>query len=258
MRILGKILAVHSFKGGTGKTLISTNLAATCASQGKNICLLDLDFRAPSLYVLFKESRSKFWLNDFISGKCEIDDAITDVTKKYGTVGKLFAGLANPSTGAIQEMLIGSRKGEMTALRRLLSLSKTLLEKRGFDYVILDTSPGLQYSSMNAVVASDVTLIVSVNDEMDIDGTRRMVRNFYEAFEKKSFILVNKILCDSEYTPAEKVRLLSRFEKTSEVPLLGIMPLYCDVLRSDRSTIFALEKPDHPFTKIIGTFAKHL
>ena len=39
---MGKIVAVHSYKGGTGKTSLSVNLAATLAKQGKKVCLFDL------------------------------------------------------------------------------------------------------------------------------------------------------------------------------------------------------------------------
>ncbi|GAI06894.1 unnamed protein product, partial [marine sediment metagenome] len=49
----GIVLAVHSYKGGTGKTLVSMNLASIFASQGKNVCLVDLDLRAPSLDATF-------------------------------------------------------------------------------------------------------------------------------------------------------------------------------------------------------------
>ena len=39
---MGKIIAIHSYKGGTGKTSFSVNLAATYARRGKDVCLLDL------------------------------------------------------------------------------------------------------------------------------------------------------------------------------------------------------------------------
>jgi MinD-like ATPase involved in chromosome partitioning or flagellar assembly len=38
------IVAVHSYKGGTGKTLVSANLATLIAAKGKKTCLLDMDF----------------------------------------------------------------------------------------------------------------------------------------------------------------------------------------------------------------------
>ena len=77
---MGKIIALHSYKGGTGKTLLSVNLAATNVRKGKNVCLLDLDFRAPSLHAVFKASNSEYWLNDYLNGVCEIDKVLVDVT----------------------------------------------------------------------------------------------------------------------------------------------------------------------------------
>ena len=56
---MGKIIAVHSYKGGTGKTSLSVNLAATYARRGKKVCLMDLDFRAPSLHALFKDQKAE-------------------------------------------------------------------------------------------------------------------------------------------------------------------------------------------------------
>jgi MinD-like ATPase involved in chromosome partitioning or flagellar assembly len=47
------IITVHSYKGGTGKTLFSVNLAISLAKRGRKVCLLDLDFRAPSLNAIF-------------------------------------------------------------------------------------------------------------------------------------------------------------------------------------------------------------
>ena len=52
-----KVICIHSSRGGTGKTLIALNIAATYASMGKSVALLDLDFRAPSLYTVFEAAR---------------------------------------------------------------------------------------------------------------------------------------------------------------------------------------------------------
>ena len=74
-----KIVAFHSYKGGTGKTLFSINLATTYANRGKKICLFDLDFRAPSLHAAFKTDGSEYWLNpfrlliQFFSDACKIN-----------------------------------------------------------------------------------------------------------------------------------------------------------------------------------------
>ena len=72
------------------------------------------------------------------------------------------------------------RKWEMEALGRLLSLKERLLKDMNFDYVICDSSPGLQYSSINAIVAADVVLVVTSIDRSDVEGTQRMIHDIYD------------------------------------------------------------------------------
>ncbi len=67
---MGKIIAVHSYKGGTGKTLLSVNLAATFAKDGKKVAIFDLDFRAPSLFAILKAENSEVWFNDYLNSNC--------------------------------------------------------------------------------------------------------------------------------------------------------------------------------------------
>ena len=119
------------------------------------MCLLDLDFRAPSLHAIFDENGTENWINDYLNGACDIQKVIVDITKKISKTGKLYVGLANPSTEAIRDMSAKDRKWEMRALGRLLSLKNSLLNDMKLDFVILDTSPGLQYSSINAIVSAD-------------------------------------------------------------------------------------------------------
>ena len=184
---MGKIVALHSYKGGTGKTLLSINLAAMHANKGGSVCLLDLDFRAPSLHAAFKTNSAEYWLNDYLNGACEIKKVLIDLTRVYSIKGRFLVGLANPTTEAIREMSAKDRKWEMKALGRLLSLKTALLNDMQLDYLILDTSPGLQYSSINAIVSADIVLVVTGMDASDIQGTQRMIHELYELFEKKKY-----------------------------------------------------------------------
>jgi MinD-like ATPase involved in chromosome partitioning or flagellar assembly len=250
---VGRIIAVHSYKGGTGKTLISINLAAALAEHGKRVCLFDLDFRAPSLATLLKIEKSECWLNDYLNGICEIDKSLQDISNRVHNGGKLFVGLANPATEAIRDMSSKDRKWEMRALGRLLSLRNSLLNDKGFDYLILDTSPGLQYSSINAIVSADMVLVATTLDRSDVDGTGRMLRELYDLFEKKTEVVLNKVLDVS--SKAGKDEVLAKVNDVYRVPLLGIVPCFCDILKARGGTMFAQEKPDHPVTRILDEMA---
>jgi MinD-like ATPase involved in chromosome partitioning or flagellar assembly len=247
---MGKIVAVHSYKGGTGKTLLSINLAATFAKHGKKVCLFDLDFRAPSLATLLKIDKADYWLNDYLNGGCEINKVLIDLSHVINNSGQLVVGLANPATEAIRDMSAKDRKWEMHALGRLLALRTSILGENGFDYLVCDTSPGLQYSSINAVVSADLVLVATTFDRSDVDGTRRMLRELYDLFEKKTEIVLNKVLDASLKIDKEETK--AKMKDTYQVPLLGIVPCFCDVLKAEGGVIFAQDRPDHPFTKILN------
>jgi MinD-like ATPase involved in chromosome partitioning or flagellar assembly len=247
---MNKIIAVHSYKGGTGKTLLSVNLAATLAKTGKKVCIFDLDFRAPSLFAILKTPNADYWLNDYLNNTCEIDKALVDLSSRIPGSGKFYACLANPSTEAIRDMSSKDRKWEMRALGRLLALRETLLKDNKFDYLFFDTSPGLQYSSINAIVAADFVVVATTGDRSDVDGTKRMLAELYNLFEKKTGLVLNKVL-DTSVT-AKKTEMQNKVKADYQVPLLGMVPCFCEILRAEGSLIFVQDRPDHPFTKILA------
>ncbi|MCJ7423624.1 ParA family protein [Candidatus Bathyarchaeota archaeon] len=252
---MGKIIAVHSYKGGTGKTLLSVNLAATFVKHGKKVCLFDLDFRAPSLATLLKANGTEHWLNDYLNGICEIDKVLVNMGDRLHSDGKFSVGFANLSTEAIRDMSAKDRKWEMRALGRLLALRNSLLDDQHFDYIIFDTSPGLQYSSINAIVGADLVIVVTTFDRSDVDGTGRMLRELYDLFEKKTEIVLNKVLDASK---SGKDEIQAKTKDLYRAPLLGVIPCFCDVLRGEGNIIFAEEKPTHPFTKILDEMANEI
>jgi MinD-like ATPase involved in chromosome partitioning or flagellar assembly len=251
---LGKIIAVHSYKGGTGKTLLSVNLAATFAKHGKKVCLMDLDFRAPSISTILKVEKAECWLNDYLNGACEIDKVLVDLSDRFQISGEFFVGAANPKTEAIRDMSAKDRKWEMRALGRMLALRTSLINDKGFDYLIFDTSPGLQYSSINAIVSADLVLVATTFDRSDVDGTKRMLRELYDLFEKKTGIVLNKVLYDFS-SRSGKEELQAKINDAYRVPLLGAIPCFCDISKAEGNFIFALERPQHPFAKILDEIA---
>ena len=253
---MSKIIAVHSYKGGTGKTLLSVNLAATFAKNGKKVCIFDLDFRAPSLFAILKTPNADFWLNDYLNNTCEIDKTLIDLSSRIPGNGKFYACLANPSTEAIRDMSSKDRKWEMRALGRLLALRESMLKDQKFDYLFFDTSPGLQYSSINAIVAADFVVVATTGDRSDVDGTKRMLAELYNLFEKKTGLVLNKVL-DTSVT-AKKTEMQNKIKTDYQVPMLGMVPCFCEILRAEGNLIFVQDKPDHPFTKILAEMARKI
>ncbi len=208
-------LSIHSYRGGTGKTLMGANLAASYARSEK-VCLLDYDLRAPSLHNMFTTDQPDWWLNDYLNGDCEIEECLVEVSPN------MFVGLANPDAEAIREMMGKGRAWETQALTRTIALNQTLSDM-GFGKLIFDTAPGLAYSSINAVVSSDLTILVMRMDALDILGTKEMVKGVYELLEKPTFVVVNMVL--PEQVEAQNAVLKKSF---GDMPMT-FLPCLCEI-----------------------------
>ena len=50
---MATIISVHSFRGGTGKSNTTANLAAVVAAAGQRVGVIDGDIQSPGIHVLF-------------------------------------------------------------------------------------------------------------------------------------------------------------------------------------------------------------
>jgi len=255
---MGKFVTLHSYKGGTGKSCLAANLAVLYAMQGKKVCLLDLDFRAPTLHMVFESKGLKHWLNSVLEGTSTIQECLVDCSEKIDNKGRLFVGFADISTEAIREMVSRGKKWEIEALQRILRMRKELLDEMSFDICIADTSPGIQYLAINAVVAADVAAVVSTLDDSDIDGTTRMIKELYEVFEKKIAVIINKAIMYGEPEEEGRSKILKGLREKYDDAVVGVLPCFCEVGALKRASIFVLKEPNHPFTKMIENIAAKL
>ena len=90
------IIGLYSFKGGSGKTFVATNLAYILSGRGKSVCLIELDMRAPSLHWYFEGEK---FINELLSGKERAENYIRMIRKNLGVI------MANPSPDEIRKDL---------------------------------------------------------------------------------------------------------------------------------------------------------
>lgn len=50
---MSKIISIHSFRGGTGKSNTTANLAALLALAGQRVGVIDTEIQSPGIHVLF-------------------------------------------------------------------------------------------------------------------------------------------------------------------------------------------------------------
>ena len=49
---MSKIISIHSFRGGTGKSNTTANLAGLLAAEGRRVGVIDTDIQSPGIHVL--------------------------------------------------------------------------------------------------------------------------------------------------------------------------------------------------------------
>jgi septum site-determining protein MinD len=229
-----KTLAFHSFKGGTGKSYLSSNIAGAFSSSEK-VCLLDMDQSAPTLQRLFNLPTRELWLNDYLEGYCEIDEALQQVNNN------LYLGMANPLPEAIRAALGKSKNREMQSLKRLLSLKKKL-EEDGFKKLILDTSPGYEYSSINSVATADLVGIITTLYRPDMMGSKELIAGLYDPLEKDAFMIINRYHGQKKFEEFK-----SEVDGLFNNQVFGLK-CFCDEAEEIGNTIITLEDAAHPLS----------
>jgi chromosome partitioning protein len=289
-----RCIAFHSYKGGTGKTTIACNLAAMLSLKGYSVSLLDLDVYAPSLHAYFDYSPNK-WINDLLFENSDLNEIMVDMTStltksaanKTRKIGRLLVGFSNPQKEEIYRLegSIKTANANIQLLRRFVQLREDLISEYESDYVILDTSPGIRYWSINSLAVADVLFLTLKFGDLDIEGTIKMANDIYGSFTKfgsKSFLLLNLVsgYCiprtylhsshptNKDSSVAAEVGTsieIQTFEKElgsntfladqTKMDLISAIPCYCDIQFQKKEFLTVLQYPDHPFAKQLEQLA---
>jgi chromosome partitioning protein len=282
-----KCIAFHSYKGGTGKTTLASNLAATLVRKGYRVCLLDLDVYAPSLQSYFGIRPIK-WINDYLDSNADVGDVMLDLTnivEKTGVTsydikdsasglnlsreGKLWVGFSSAKKEEIQKLEGSASSGNRKQfLRKFMLLREQLVSDYDADYIIVDTSPGIRQWSINVLAVADILLLTLKMGDLDVDGTKKIVEevyNIFTGFGTPSYLLCNRVAgycVPHTYTISKDAQGVIELQKQKEVgdvvnvlsnqtgmKIISSVPCYCDIQFLKKEFLTVLKYPDHPFTK---------
>jgi len=155
----GRVITVFSPKGGTGKTVISTNLAAVLAKQeGKRTLLLDLDLQFGDAAIVLGIEPTKT-IYDLVVAPGELDSE-----KLAGYVSKHPCGLdilAAPLRPEDAELVVESK---VTALIEVARAS--------YDAIVVDTSPFFHGPMLATLDRTDQLLVLCGLDVPTLKNVR--------------------------------------------------------------------------------------
>ena len=251
---MSKIICIHSYRGGTGKSNTTANLAALIACEGNRVGVIDTDLPSPGIHILFglANKQGEPTLNDFLWGKRKITECAYDVSyvlEGQGTPkSKIYLV---PSSVKINDISRILREGFDAEL--LFEGYQQLIKHLKLDYLFIDTHPGLNEETLLSLTASQIVLFILRPDQQDFQGTAVTVDVARRLKVPNLYLIVNKALPEYDF---EQIR--QKVQSTYNAPVLGILPDSIDMLRLASQGIFAIKYNKHPISQILQKMAKQI
>jgi septum site-determining protein MinD len=154
------IIAVHSWRGGTGKSTVLARLGCALAARGLRVGMVDASLQAPGLHEAIGIDAATFQrcLWDYLSGVCEIEDAHHDMTGLVPSgIGRLFLVPARTEVEAITASMASGRYDAGLLYEGFTRLISVL----SLDLLLVDTHSGANHEAIHSLASSEIDILVT-------------------------------------------------------------------------------------------------
>lgn len=238
-----QIVSVHSFRGGTGKSNLTANLALQLAQRGQRVGVVDTDLASPGIHVLFGMDGAR------------VDGSLNDYLFDRRTIAEVSHRVGPPDLpGEIQLVPASVRAGEITRVlrdgyeaQRLVRGLRDLVTAHDLTVLLIDTHPGLGEETLLSLAISDTVLTVLRPDQQDYEGTAVLGEVAAGLGVHRQGLVVNKV-------PAtlDTHELRARVQDAYGAAVVGVLAHDDDVMLLASADVFTLRFPHHRLTTAIG------
>lgn len=247
-----QVIAIHSGKGGVGKSTISANLAITLAKMGYKVGLLDADIHGPSIPKMFHTEGCRP-VSTPINGRNLIEPI-----EQYGVKMLSIGFFVDPqqavvwrggmASNAIKQLIQDANWGEL-------------------DYFLIDLPPGTSDIHLTLVQHLHLTgaIVVTTPQPVALVDARKGVDMFLN--EKINVPVLGLVENMAWFTPAElpnnRYYIFGKdggkqLAEELNIPLLGQVPLVQSIREGgDEGTPIALQD-GHPASQMFESICQHL
>lgn len=162
---MGKIISLANQKGGVGKTTTAINLAASLATLGKKVLLVDADPQANASSGLGVNIRTL----EYTIYECLIDEVPTQKAIHPTDVKNLDIIPSHIDLVGAEIEMLNMENREKVMQRLLFPL------KNSYDYILIDCSPSLGLITVNALTASDSVIIPVQCEYFALEGISKLL-----------------------------------------------------------------------------------
>jgi len=239
---LSRVLSIASGKGGTGKSIVATNLAVQRARAGERVCLVDFDAGMANAHLLLGVS-PRFDLGHVLDGEISAGYALVEahgLRLLSGGVGR--ATLANPTRKELDRLF--------EALEPLES---------AFDLVIVDHGAGLSYATMAHLAAASALLVVTTHEVTSLSDAYALYKHVTTVNTRVQVgVVMNRAPDEATALGAwERFRSASQRFLTRAPTLVGWVPQDDAVARSVQARVpVSLREPESRAARSLTSIAR--
>jgi chromosome partitioning protein len=161
-----KVLAIANQKGGVGKTTTAVNLAASIASSGRRVLLVDMDPQANCTSgVGFARGAIQEGVYEALGGERPVRELL-----QLTEVANLWVLPSTRDLAGAEVELVGVERRET----RLKEALEPVTDQ--FEYLIIDCPPSLGLLTLNALTAATAVLIPMQCEYYALEGLSMLVQ----------------------------------------------------------------------------------
>ncbi|MEU9125469.1 MinD/ParA family protein [Streptomyces sp. NPDC048506] len=234
---MAQIIALHSHRGGTGRSSIAANLARLMADSGRRVALVDTDIQSPAAHVLFglTELAPRATLADYLIGRCEVEDAAVPLPIAPGD-GALFLVPARAEASGIHEII--AQGYDVGLLREGFD---RLIEALRLDLLLLDTHAGINNETVTAVASAHRLIVVTRSCRLDLTGAGETVEFAHQLGCSRRALVVNMVPPGMDGHQAGQ-----RAEAAYGMKATAVLPYAPELACVAGDRLFAAAHPEHP------------
>ena len=188
-----KTISITSGKGGVGKTTMVCNIAYALARQGKKVLIFDGDLGMANVDIMFGV-KSEFSIMDVLKGERTMAEILVPLAPNIA----LIPG----GTGIVELSRINSFE------RRAMLDAVGSLDYQ-YDYLLIDTAPGLAENVLYLNSAAQVSSVVITPDPSSLADSYALIKTLNREYKETKF----SIICNQVRDEMEGLALFNRFNE---------------------------------------------
>lgn len=211
-----RIIAISNQKGGVAKTSTALNLGASLAQLDRRVLLVDFDMQSSLTLALGLGNKARSFYDLLHVPGTRFQDVI--LKTRYQNLWLLPS---NPNMALLAKKNIGEKNFEHILRNKL----DTIKDK--IDHIIIDTPPSLEFFTLNALMASDLSIIPTQCEYLSMHGVAHLVEAISvinQLQDKKIAYRVLITMFNAENTAAKVIynKLKEKYRESLFDTLIGL------------------------------------